>query len=129
MLLIIQKCPGLLFGNLILDRQIVVTAPPLILFCLQRTDKLGFLLCQRIASSTRIMDTPACQHLPNGILPVFFRKGAHTDIALLARMPESDVFPAGNSVAGLLHERIKALKVMRFIRQCCIHIQTETVAV
>ena len=101
----------------------------LILFCLQSADKLGFLLCQRTAAFSRIMDTPACQHFPNSILPVFLRKGAHTDIALLARMAEGDVFPAGNSVAGLLHERIKALKVMRLFRQRRIHIQTEAVAV
>ena len=58
-LLIIQKRPGLLFGNLILDRQIIVMSSPLILFCLQRTDKLGFLFCQRAAAFSRIMDTPA----------------------------------------------------------------------
>ena len=83
---------------------------PLILFRLQCADKLGFLFCQRTAAFSQIMDTPACQHFPNSILPVFLRKGAHTDIALLARMAERDVFPAGNSVTGLLHERIKALK-------------------
>ena len=75
------------------------------------------------------MNAPACQHFPNGILPVFFWKGAHTDITLLPRMAESDVFPAGNSVTGLLHKRIKALKVMRLFRQRRIHIQTEAVAV
>lgn len=73
--------------------------------------------------------TPARQHFPNGILPVFFRKGTHTDIALLARMAEGDVFPAGNGVTGLLHQRIEALKVVRFFRQCCIHVQAEAVTV
>ena len=129
MLLIIEKCLGLLFGNLVLDEQIVVMPSTLILLCLQIVDKLRFLHCQRTTALTRIVNLFAGQNGYDCVFLIFLRQGAHTDIALLPWMAECDILPAGDDISGLLHKGKEPIKVMRLFCQSLINIKAESIAV
>ena len=128
-LLIIQKCFGLLLGDLVLNRQGVIMPASLVLFRLQSADKLHFLRCQRTATFARIVNLLAGQGGDDCILPIFFRQGAHTDISLLVRMAERNILAAGDSISDLLHEGKEASKVMWLFFQCLVNIKAEAVAI
>ncbi len=129
MLLIIQKCLGLLLGDLVLNGQIVIVPSSLILPCLQIADKLGFLRCQWTAALAQIVDLPAEQNSNDCVFSVFLRQGAYTDISLLSRVAERDILAAGDGISSLLHERKEDVEVMRLFNKSLINIKAESVTI
>ena len=129
MLLIIQKCHGLLFCDLVLNGQIVIVSASLILLCFQIADQLSFLRCQWTAAFVRIVNLLSGQNGNDCVFLVFLRQGAHTDIALLARMAECDILAAGDGISDLLHEGKEAGKVMRFFCKCLVNVEAQAITI